>query len=169
MSAPGGNQTPVNQLFGRTPSRPASWGGPNLRWGSTDPGVNQGYADAAMPGTPSLYRTAFSGAAGTPFASNPMQYGRWNWAGGGAGGGQQPAPGGGGYYPPTPTPTPTPQPPGGGWDGQPNTPGDPWISNPNQPTPTPTPPPQGVGAAPADNGIGSPAWWAAVMGQQKGG
>ncbi len=80
MSAPGGNQLPIGSVYGRTATQTPAWGGPNLRYGDVNPGVNAGYAGQAMPGTPASYQQAFSAIAGTPMSSNPNQYGRWNWA-----------------------------------------------------------------------------------------
>ncbi len=78
--APGGNQLSVGSVYGKTPTQTPAWGGPNLRWGDTNPGVNAGYASQAMPGTPAGYQQGFAATAGTPWSSNPNQYGRWNWA-----------------------------------------------------------------------------------------
>ncbi len=83
---PGGGQLTPGSVYGQTPVQTPAWGGSMLRWGDTEPGVNAGYAAQAMPGTPASYQQMFSGLAGTPWASNPNQYGRWNWAG------QMPAP-----------------------------------------------------------------------------
>ncbi len=79
-SNPGGMQNPVGSVYGQTPVQIPAWGGPQLRWGDVNPGVNAGYAGLAMPGTPPSYQQMFSGLAGTPWSSNPNQYGRWNWA-----------------------------------------------------------------------------------------
>jgi len=125
--SPGGNQVPVGSVYGKTPTQTPAWGGPNLRWGDTNPGVNAGYAAQAMPGTPFGYQQGFAATAGTPWSSNPNQYGRWNWAGQQA---AQPQPGQP-YQPPAPY-----QPPQQPAPYQP-------PSNPAQPAQPGTPPPAG--------------------------
>ncbi len=126
MSQPGGSQVPVSSVYGRTPTQTPAWGGPNLRWGDTNPGVNAGYAATAMPGTPGGYQQAFSALAGTPWSSNPNQYGRWNWA---TQQGQQQPP-----QPPSPY-TPQPYQPQQPAPYQPQQPQQPSPYQPQQPQP----------------------------------
>lgn len=132
FSSPGGSQTPVGSVYGRTATQTPAWGGPNLRWGDPNPGVNAGYAAQAMPGTPASYQQGFSATAGTPWSSNPNQYGRWNWATQGQQGQQQPqqpAP----YMPPIQQPAPLPYQPA---PQQPQQPQQPAPTIPQQPAPT---------------------------------
>ncbi len=131
---PGGNQMPVGSVYGRTPTQTPAWGGPGLRWGSTDTGTNSGYAAQAMPGTPGGYQQGFAATAGTPWSSNPNQYGRWNWLN------QQPQQG---------------QPPPQGQPYQPPPPQNPYQPPPQQyqpppqqATPSPQVPSSGTGAMP---------------------
>lgn len=92
------------------PANPNGYGGPNMRYGDTNVDRNMFYANQNLPGTPFSYQQQAAGLYGTPFQSNPNQYGRWNWAsqpGAGAAaqpGGYQPGPG----APPIPPGTPPP-------------------------------------------------------------
>lgn len=69
------------QLQQPTAANPNGYGGQNMRYG--DPigsPSNWGYAQQNLPGTPFSYQEQAAGLYGTPFQSDPNQYGRWNWA-----------------------------------------------------------------------------------------
>ena len=140
MSNPGGNQNPVGSVYGRTATQTPAWGGPQLRWGDTNPGVNAGYAAQAMPGTPGSYQQAFSALAGTPWSSNPNQYGRWNWAAQMPQGQQQPQQPQQPYQPYQPQPYQPPAPQQPAPYQPPSTPSTQVPSSGNGSMPTPTNP-----------------------------
>lgn len=102
------SQPPVSSMYGKTTygTNPLGWGGPNMRWGSTDQGTNMGYAQMNMPGMPATYQQSAQALYGTPWSSNPMQYWRWNWIGQ-----QQTPPPGQPGTPPVVTPPGTTTPP----------------------------------------------------------
>lgn len=113
-------------------ANPNGYGGPDMRYGDVNPGVNMGYAAQNLPGTPFSYQEQAAGLYGTPFQSDPNQYGRWNWANQGWGPGTPSTPGAPGS-PPIPPGTPPP-------------------GNPGSP-----PIPPGPGAPPPQTGGGNPA------------
>ncbi len=150
MCYPG--NTNIAGIYGKTTpqqNNPLGWGGPQMRWGSTDPGTNMGYASQNMPGATMPNQQSAAGLYGTPWSSNPNNYGRWNWInatqGSQVGGQQGQTP----YTPPgTPPPTTQPPPPTGGAPG----------TTPPPPAGTPpgtTPPTGGMPNGPFGGGVGT--------------
>jgi hypothetical protein len=180
---------------GGTTQNPYSnaWGGPDLRAGSTNVNQNMQRTAQNLPGAPYWLQTQHAGYYGAPMSSNPMEYGRWNWAQGGAQGvagqpgstyqqpnmqpQQQPnaQPQAGGDFGPSPG---SPSPAGPAWNGQANAPGDPWISGSGyggtggvayagSGRSDPAQPMKYAPDGSKDDGtIGTPSWWAAIKSAQ---
>ncbi len=123
MSTPQGQSG--YQLQQPPSANPNGYGGPNMRYGDPIGSTsNWGYAQQNLPNTPFSYQEQAAGLYGTPFQSNPNQYGRWNWASQMPPPQQQPGNVGGGYQPgPGAPPIPPGTPPAG--NGMPQTGGAP--------------------------------------------
>ncbi len=124
-----------------TQQNPNGYGGPGMRYGDTNSSTNLGYAQQNLPGTPMVYQQQAAGLYGTPYQSDPNQYGRWNWAN--QSGGNSSMPGTGTpYIPPVnggqpPIPPGTPPPTGGGQPPPQTGGGQPPPGQPPQPTQSP--------------------------------